>query len=56
MSLDVVFYKIKRPGYVLIEAWYGEVGGVPLWAHAEAFLPPLRYQPQGREGGGIVEE
>jgi hypothetical protein len=27
MSLDVVFYKIKRPGYVLIEAWYGEVGG-----------------------------
>jgi hypothetical protein len=37
--VNVVFYKKKmKSGICLVEAQYW--GGVPLWAHAEASLPP----------------
>jgi hypothetical protein len=36
----VVFYKNIEEGVCLVEARYGVGNGLPLWAQAEASLPP----------------
>ena len=33
-------FHTKKSQDMFCRAWYGEVGGTPLWAHAEASLPP----------------
>jgi hypothetical protein len=40
----ILYKKRKWPGYVLVEAQYGEVRGLPQKAHADVFFL-LRYQP-----------
>ena len=42
---SVVLYEKERVSICLIESGMVRWKGVPLWAHAEASLPMLRYQP-----------
>lgn len=50
LAPNIVF--LKKAKFVFYRVWYGEVGGVPEGAHAEASLF-LRYSPY--KGFGIEE-